>query len=97
MNDNTDLRSLMQNVLMFELLWSGHVVHHFCNVSLLKSKDEEWARSGEQINFSKHTLLVLVRLSAAQQCYSSCPLQIVAHSIPKGTAKNVNDRRVILA
>ncbi len=75
---------------MFELLLSGHVVYRFRPISLRKSKDEERARwRDEQINFAIHMLRVLVRLSAAQQCYSSCPHRKVTHSVATETV-NMN-------
>ncbi len=75
---------------MFELLLSGHVVYRFHHISLRESKDEECARwSGEHINFAKHMLQVSVRLSAAQQCSSSCPHRKVTHSVATETV-NMN-------
>ncbi len=51
-----------------------------------KKRNEEWAlRSEEEIKFTKHTLRVLFRLSAARQCNSSCQHRKVIHWAPTET------------
>ncbi len=64
---------------MFERLSNGQVVYR---------QGEEWAsRRGQQINFAKRMRRVLVRLSAAQQCYTSSLHRKVTHWVAMDTVK----------
>ncbi len=57
-----------------------------CASEYNQKKNEEWTRkSEEKINFAKGMLRVFVRLSAAQQCNSSCQHRKVTHSAPTET------------